>query len=85
MKPIEITQRLIDMVEEGVSSHTIELKMSEWCDFSLREAEKQIEALRFLLSKHGKENLLSGYKPEETEKTIRRESFGGVRKPPTFE
>ena len=85
MKPLEIIERLIDMVEEGVSSKTIELKMSQWCDFSLREAEKQVAALKTYISKHGKERLLSGYKPEETEKTIRREPFDGVRKPPTFE
>ena len=78
MKPIEIREKLIDMIEEGVSSHTIELKISIWCDYSLREAEKQLVALRYLVSKYGKEEMLSGFKPEETEKTIRREPFGGV-------
>ena len=82
MKPIEITERLIDMIEEGVSSHTIALKMSEWCDFSLREAEKQVAALKALISKHGKEEMLSGFKPEETEKTIPAPAIDAPLPPP---
>ena len=82
MKPIEITERLIDMIEEGVSSHTIALKMSIWYDYSLREAEKQLEAFRYLLSKNGKEDMLSRHKPEETEKTIPAPAIDTPQPPP---